>query len=492
MVVLGDKDLLQSAYEKIPKIGKSVAADYHRLKFHVMPPTGLLNDPNGFIHIYGEYHLFYQFNPFATNHGTKFWGHVKSKDLVNWEELPIALAPVEWYEVNGCYSGSAVNDNGVFTLIYTGNVKPAPGERETYQCIARSKDGVIFNKYFNNPVMRNQPRGYTRNFRDPKVWRHEGAWYMVIGAQTIDNEGRVLLFKGEKLTKWSLIGEVAGCNINGLTNFGYMWECPDLFNLSGTDVLLSCPQGLTPQGDSYNNVYQAGYLLGKLDYWTGKMLHGDFTELDRGFEFYAPQTTLDEKGRRILIAWMGMPEEEEHPTIQYNWIHAMTIPRVLELKDGKLHQKPVEEIELLRQDRLEYKDILLDAQEIQLPNLRGEIFEMELEVEFGTAAEFGVKLRASKDFSNYTVLSYNQKNGKITLNRNKSGQGYKGSRSCTIRQAKNVKVRIFSDASSLEVFINDGEEVFTSRIYPGRDSTGISFFAEAGSAIIRSVTKWAL
>ena len=487
-----NEELLKKAYDRIEETKELVESDYYRLKYHIMPPVGLLNDPNGFVQINDEYHLFYQFHPFDTKHGLKYWAHVKSKDLVNWVECPIALAPSEWYETHGCYSGSGINDNGVLTLIYTGNVKDENGNRETYQCLVTSEDGVNFKKYENNPVIYNQPEGYTRHFRDPKVWKKDEIWYMVIGAQTINNEGKVLLFKSVDLKDWSLVGDTAGSGLNDLGYFGYMWECPDLFSLKGKDILIASPQGLESKGDLYNNIYQSGYFVGKLKYDSGRLIHGEFTELDRGFEFYAPQTTLDNKGRRILIACMGLPEEENHPTTEHGWIHTMTIPRVLELVGDKIYQKPVEEFKSLRKNEMFYQDITIDNDVIELENINGAVLELLIEFQVEDAAEYGVKLRTSEDGSEETVLFYNRESEKFEFNREKSGRALSGIRRCQLEDRKTLKLNVFMDRSSIEVFINDGEEVFSSRIYPDKNSTGIKFFAKGGRVKVKNLIMWDL
>lgn len=471
---------------------KLVEKDYHRLKYHIMPPAGLLNDPNGFIHIHGEYHLFYQLNPLHTKHGLKYWGHVISKDLVNWEQQPIALYPTEWYERNGCYSGCAVDNGGTLTLIYTGNVKNEEGIRETYQCIATSKDGINFEKDGENPIISNQPKGYTRHFRDPKVWKKDGVWYMVIGTQTNKEVGKVLLYTSADLKEWSMVGVVTGSYENNLVDMGYMWECPDLFSLDGQEVLLACPQGMKPRGDLYNNIYQSGYFIGRLNYETGALSHGNFIELDRGFEFYAPQTTEDKRGRRILIGWMGLPGEEEHPTTEYGWIHAMTIPRELSLISEKLVQKPVEELKALRKNHIFHGDILLKKEAINLSGIQGDAIELLVECNLLTAEAFEIHLRCSEDGAEKTILSYYKGTSNIELNRNSSGKGYGGIRRCTITPREFIKFHIFMDTSSIEIFVNDGEEVFSSRIYPSEQSRGIKFFAVNGEAIITEVNQWDL
>lgn len=155
-------------------------ADSHYPQWHPAPVTGLMNDPNGFIWFAGRYHLFYQWNPLGCDHRYKCWGHWSSADLVHWQHEPMALMPDEEYDRNGCYSGSAVDNNGVLTLCYTGNVKFDDGGRTAWQCLAVQNDDGTFAKL--GPVLP-LPDGYTGHVRDPKVWRHDGQWYMVLGAQ---------------------------------------------------------------------------------------------------------------------------------------------------------------------------------------------------------------------------------------------------------------------------------------------------------------------
>ncbi len=328
--------------------------DPHRPAWHLAPSVGLLNDPNGFIQHNGVYHLFYQWNPLGCDHRNKCWGHWQSIDLVHWEHQPLALAPGACYDSHGCYSGSAVVAEDKVTLIYTGNVKFPDGSRTAYQCLAQASDRGEYRKL--GPVLP-LPEGYSGHVRDPKVWRHQDAWYMVLGARDLQDRGKVLLLRSSDLRDWQALGEIAGSGLNDLGEFGYMWECPDLFSLDGGDVLICCPQGLAPQPERYLNRYQAGYLLGKLDYRQAAFSHGEFHELDAGFEFYAPQTTLAEDGRRLLFAWMGVPEQDEeaHPTRRYGWLHTMTCPLELSLRHGRLHQRPTRELQQLRGEREDWQ-----------------------------------------------------------------------------------------------------------------------------------------
>jgi beta-fructofuranosidase len=133
------------------------------------------------------------------------------------------------------------------------------------------------------------PEGYTGHVRDPKVWRHEGRWYMVLGAQDRQKRGKVLLFSSADLHQWTSEGEIAGAGINGLHDAGYMWECPDLFPLGDQHILICCPQGI-PGEERYLNTYPAVWMAGGFDYASAAFTHGELHELDAGFEFYAPQT----------------------------------------------------------------------------------------------------------------------------------------------------------------------------------------------------------
>lgn len=472
--------LMKQAYEEIEKHRETVEKDYYRLHYHLMPPVGLLNDPNGFIQWQGTYHLFYQWMPFKTGHGSKFWGHYSSKNLVNWHSEPIALAPTDWFDKNSCYSGSAVVDGEVMKLFYTGNVKDEQGNRETYQCVAESNDGIVFEK---KGVVVTLPEGYTPHFRDPKVWRHGDSWYIIIGAQSKDLHGKAVLFRSENLAEWTHLGVIAGSQENGLGDFGYMWECPDLFSLNGKDILLVSPQGLESEGMLYQNKYQTGYFVGKLDYTTAEYTHGSFTELDRGFEFYAPQTTLDEQGRRLVFGWMGVPEqgEDSHPTIAHKWIHAMTLPRELKLVDGKVYQLPVKELQELRGEEVAYQQLEITSnQDVVLDGVNGDSLELELSLKENTFDSFSISFR------DYATFSYDVKNKVATLERRSFVNREMEMRQCSLRELK--ELQIFLDTSSVEIFINGGEEVFTARIFPEEINKNIVFRGEG--RVIATIRKW--
>ncbi|WP_338501304.1 sucrose-6-phosphate hydrolase [Erwinia aphidicola] len=423
-----------------------VAEDPHRPAWHLAPPVGLMNDPNGFIQFNQRYVLCYQWNPLACAHGAKFWGQWSSADLVNWRHEPLALAPSEGYESHGCYSGSAVDNQGELTLIYNGNVKFDDGQRTAWQCLATRNAAGDYTKL--GPVVA-LPAGYTGHVRDPKVWRHAEQWYMVLGAQDLKLQGKVLLLRSPDLHQWTLLGEIAGSQLNGLGDFGYMWECPDLFTLGEHSVLLVCPQGLPAADGRYLNTFQSGYFCGTLDYDHHQFSHGEFHELDLGFEFYAPQTCLSDDGRRLLIGWMGIPDEDEfyQPTKAYGWMHTMTCPRELTLQSERIYQQPARELQQLRQQQ-----VTLNARADELPLLAIDSAELELTFNGSFRANFADTLQLVVE------------PGGIWLHRNNLRSGEAEQRQWL---GSVHSLRILCDRSSVEIFINQGEAVMSARYFPG-------------------------
>jgi beta-fructofuranosidase len=189
------------------------------------------------------------------------------------------------------------------------------GSRTAWQCLATENADGTFSK--TGPVLP-LPEGYTGHVRDPKVWRHEDRWYMVLGAQDRQKRGKVLLFSSRTFISGRSEGEIAGAGINGLHDAGYMWECPDLFPLGDQHILICCPQGIAREKERYLNTYPAVWMAGGFDYASAAFTHGELHELDAGFEFYAPQTMQTSDGRRLLVGWMGVPDGEEmrQPTRQ--------------------------------------------------------------------------------------------------------------------------------------------------------------------------------
>jgi beta-fructofuranosidase len=494
MILLSHGKRVKEAEQRVKKAKEMLQDDVHRLAYHIMAPVNWMNDPNGLIQFNGEYHVFYQFHPDSPKWGPMHWGHVKSKDLVHWEHAPIALAPSEEYDRDGCFSGSAVNDNGVLTLIYTGNVwlNKEQTELKQYQCLATSKDGIHFEKDAANPVLSEPPFDCQGHIRDPKVWKHEDHWYMILGTREGDN-GKVVLYKSKNLRQWTFVNVVAESN----GRLGYMWECPDLFHLNGKDVLIFSPQGIEPVGDRFNNLYQTGYLVGSFDYETGILTHGEFEELDKGFDFYAAQTFLDEKGRRILFGWMDM-WESYMPTQKHGWAGALTLPRILELDDQeRLLMKPVPELQLLREESIHLGSFLVAPNKTgYVPSVKGDRLEIIAQFSLATfhGSSFGIKVRCSDDFHEETILRYDARESTVIFDRNRSGKGEGGIRRAAldIKDKETITFHVFIDRSSVELFVNDGELVMTGRIYPEETSQFVDVFAEGGEVTVLSFYAWKL
>lgn len=433
------------------------AADPWRPAFHIAPRRGLLNDPNGLVHWDGAFHIFYQWNPTGCTHANKNWAHLRSPDLIHWEELPIALAPVDSFDSHGCYSGSAVVDGKTLVLVYNGNVRDAGGERQTYQCLATSSDGISFEKL--GPVISGPLPGYTAHFRDPKVWRAaDGSWRMVIGAQTTELEGTVLLLRGTDLTRWTLDRQLLAPGA-----FGYMCECPDFFRIDDTAILIFCEQSTVDGRDS--NL--AGYVRADL----GATARRDaFHRLDHGRDFYAPQTFTAPDGRRLMLAWMGLPEQDEAPSIAHGWMHCLTLPRELQVKGGRLCQQPARELATLRKAHTALGGLTVEGLHV-LP-LRAAAFELavawneEPSTPGGAPqAAFTLDLRAGD--TERTSLRIDPAARRLALETVQPDGATVPLGDATVPDGWPFgTVRIFVDRSSVEVFAADGAVTFSARIFP--------------------------
>ena len=430
------------------------AADPHRQKFHIQPPVGWLNDPNGLCKIGDEYHAFFQYGPFDVNGGVKHWGHVRSRDLLHWEYLPTMLYPDEPFDCHGVYSGSALlGDDGTLYLYYTGNVKH-PGKFDYIKqgrghnvCLATSRDHLHVDSKQCLLYNADYPAGLTCHVRDPKVFTYDGRFYMVLGARTLADKGEVLVFESADRLHWN--------HINTLTtpeSFGFMWECPDLFELDGQWFLAVSPQGIECQ-----NVYGCGYFPVYGD-WRGSCKLGAFRDADFGFDYYAPQSFTDETGRRIQIGWMGMPDAAygNKPTVDYGWQHCMTVPRAL-THDGQGHilQNPVSELDALRGAPVAVRDGAVQAVSACFDLLAAPRGDFALTLNGGLTLAYAEADRTAC----------------LTFTAPAMAAGRTGRRA--VLDAPCRSLRIVGDASSLEIFLNDGAAVLSTRYYPAAGSVAL-------------------
>ena len=427
-----------------------------RLTHHLMPPTGWLNDPNGLCYFKGRYHVFFQYAPFDAEGGLKFWGHYSSDDLVSWRYEGVPLYPDSSYDCHGVYSGSAIVEDEKLHLFFTGNIK-MDGDydyinngRQASTLHVESEDGVHFSAKEVAVDYRNYPEDYTQHVRDPKVWKDGADYFMALGGRKKNDQGAVLIYKSEDLKNWDYDKE-----ITTEEPFGYMWECPDLFEIDGEQALSISPQGLEREEYRFQNIYQSGYFLLKED----KINVKEFQEWDMGFDFYAPQTFVDDKGRRILIGWMGMPDAEEeyiNKTIDEGWQHCLTVPRELKVQDGKILQYPVKELERLRKE----KTILHDEKSIVEVRVEvNEGFDLVLEEIAITGSSFQVSMGGQM------IFKYEEGIAEIGFS-GIAGAG-RERRKAKISELRNI--RLLADTSAAEIYLNDGETVFSTRYYPDRE-----------------------
>lgn len=460
------------------EIQEQINKDPWRLSYHLMPETGWLNDPNGAVQKDGIFHIYHQYVPEDATGGKTHWGHKTSTDLVHFKEEEIFLSPEMSFDKDGVYSGSAIVKDDQIHFFYTGNVKELAGEyihygREQHTVHVVSDDG--FNVLKREVVIHHDdyPEGFTAHIRDPKVFEKNGQYYMILGARKSDNTGAMLTYQSTNLEDWEYIGNF----IDGQEDEGFMFECPDFFETADTDVLIMSPQGIQPQGYEYQGSYQAGYLLGDVNWEKVKFeAETDFKELDRGFDFYAPQSFTDEAGNQILWGWMGMADSSPefiNPTVETGWQHALTLPRVLTVEAGQLKQRPHQAYEVLRQNITEGQ---IDATDEIFNDLSGEIYELKL-VFSDVPTDFSMTLRQD------TRIDYRE--GVITLSHGYSGFGR---RKRQIQLNELNELRVFSDSSSIELFINDGEYVMTTRVYPDAGSNQINIAADGKI----SYKKWDL
>ena len=444
------------------KAEKSADADSRfRQKIHLMPPTGWLNDPNGLCQHGGVFHAYFQYSPFNAEGGVKMWGHCTSRDMVRWEYQGTALYPDQPFDCHGVYSGSAFAEDGVMYVYYTGNVKLEDREdydyintgREANTVLVTSRNGQNFGP--KQLLMKNTdyPPDLSLHVRDPKVWKDHGTYYMIQGARTKADTGQALIFRSEDRINWTLHNRV-----ETEAPFGYMWECPDYFEVSGVKLLLASVQGLTGGVWDERNVYQSGYFLVGGDILDEYRL-SEYRLWDYGFDYYAPQSFETEDGRRIQIGWMGMPDCEEYtnPTIKDGWQHCFTFPREIFVEDGKVRQRPVRELE---------------ERERQIEDVQDDAFSGLFIKEGYPVYDLTVDRISENRFravlADELVLEYTGRRFEMRfLNRNKSSvSAGRGLRYTELERLENV--RILADVSSVEVFLNNGEYVLTTRYYPDK------------------------
>ena len=458
-----------------------------RPAYHMTPYVGWLNDPNGFSYYKGKYHQFYQYNPYDVRWAPMHWGHAVSTDLLHWEYLPCALAPDSPADNGpGCFSGSATEmDDGRQLLMYTSVVaeKQPNGEMRDIQTQSIAiGDGLNYEKPACNPVLtqKDLPEGFSKfDFRDPKIWREaDGTYSVVTVCLAEDGSGAAALFQSKDGFDWHFVTVLERCN----NQYGKMWECPDFFGLEDKHVLICSPQSMKADKYEFHNGHNSVYFLGDYDKENHVFIKEEPHTLDYGMDFYAPQTTLLPDGRRVMIAWMKSWDACVVPDSQ-DWQGMMTLPRELEIKDGRIWQKPVKEIENYRANKCHYTDKKIDCY-TTFDGIKGRTLDMTVELSGEEYHDFTVEMACDDEYS--TAFTYNRVAGVLEIDRTCCGvtKDVVCVRKIKIADTdRKLKLRFIMDRQSIELFINDGQQVATTAICTPLQADGICFNCD-GSAVV--------
>lgn len=465
--------------------------DFHRPAYHFRPRANWMNDPNGLIQWKGVYHMYYQYNPAAAKHGKIHWGHATSRDLVHWQHRPVALTPSpEGPDAEGCWSGCAVPQSGRPVFLYTGW---ANGQQTT--CLAKATDDSLDHllPYASNPVIAQPPITPLEGFRDHTVWREAGAspaWLMAIGSGIPEKHGLALVYRSPDLVNWQYIGPLTDNQTSQRFPLysGDMWECPSFFELNGKHVLM-----ISIVGEKHA-WYTAAYVGSYSPYRFSPV---SFEKVDYGdLCFYAPQTFLDEHGRRIMFGWITETRPEKQQLAD-GWSGVMSLPRRLSVdRDGNLQQEFLAELEQLRHTGVHLERWELTPQNpLRLDEHAGNQLEIRIELEASGAGQATLACLRTPDGQEETRLVVDWENRQLILDRSSSsldGDVDHSERRGPLPEPLQgaIQLHIYLDHSVIECIANQ-RTTLTGRMYPTRaDSCGLVLSAPQGRTMLRSLDIW--
>ena len=470
-------------------------ADPERPKFHLTGPIGWINDPNGFSIYKGEYHLFFQYHPYRTIWGPMHWGHAKTQDFIKWEYLPCALAPDTDADRNGCFSGSAIElPDGRQLLMYTGVYwkirEDGYREEHQHQCMAVG-DGIDYEKYEGNPVLgsKDLPEGASKlDFRDPHIMKLGDKYYCIAGNRPADGSGSLPVFESDDAFHWSFKCILDAC----YNEFGRMWECPDFFEQDGKHVIFVSPQEMAPMGLEFHAGYGTVALVGSFDEEKFAFNREHLQAVDYGIDFYAPQVVKTPDGRQVMIAWMENWTNTGCKFEQNRLFGAMTLPRELHIRaDGRLIQTPVRELQNYYGRKVAYENVVI-FKESNLSGISGRYLDMTVTVSpTSTGGYEWFKLFLAKDGEHNVMIRYKPQSNIVKIDRSRCGGRFDIVHTREIIVSPNkgmIKLRVIMDGNSVELFINDGEQAATFKLYnKTMQAQSISF--EADQPVLLNVVK---
>ena len=447
-----------------------IGSDPSRPVYHLHPPAYWMNDPNGTIFYKGYYHVFYQHNPYGDTWAHIHWGHARSKDLVHWKHLPIAIWPSEEKGEAQCFSGCLhINKKGVPIIYYTKvPTKPEKTPREQWAAIG-DDDLINWEKYAGNPILDLKNHGEVKfkwNWRDPFIFEEQGRTFMVLGAMLDEKNGDPVIpiyeAGDEDLLKWIY----RSIFFRGSNSEKRFFECPNFFKIGQKWVLLFSPY------------MPVEYYIGSFNLEALTFMPETHGHLDHSTEYYATNVSFDDKGRCILFSWIrGFLKGR-------GWNGCLALPRVLSLDDrGILTQKAVAELKRLRNRHFTFSNINLDHNRFFLKDVAGDTLEIFATFKPLNMHTFGIKVRRSNDGKKAIAIRFD---GRIL-----DAAGTKVPLELT-EDNKALNLHIFLDKSVMEVFANDGRICITRVIYPGEGDLGIELFSEGGKTLVSALDVWTM
>ncbi|WP_025679554.1 GH32 C-terminal domain-containing protein [Paenibacillus polymyxa] len=493
----------QLNYDEIKLDRTPLLLDRHRPQYHVSPPAHWMNEPHAPIYFDGQYHLFYQHNPQGPFFHQIHWGHWVSQDLVHWRDLPVALAPEkDQLAPDGIWSGSATYDaDGLPVLFFTaGNDSASPNQsvalaRSTYT-LDGNPDLVQWVKHPEPLIVQKKGMGAFGDFRDPFVWKDDDGWYALVGSGI--EGGAALAFASQDMLNWTYKGPFFKADIQKFPYLGPIWELPVLLPL-GRDklgvnkhLLLVSPVGKGADVEVF-------YWIGQLDKQNLSFIPDQEKPqlIDVGdFHFTGPSGMVDPKTGRNIVFTIAQGDRTSEMEYKSGWAHNGGLPLSVYLRDdGRLGIEPIQELQSLRgPKRLSLRDHSLAETNVQLRNVHGDMLEIQLELEPGSAKKFGIKVRCTPDGEEETLLYYDWNQTMLLVDRSKTTL-HPGEKCGGVQGGKlellgeNLKLHIYLDRSMVEAYAN-GLKSLTTRVYPSRmDALGLEIWGD-GEPFVKSLDIW--
>jgi beta-fructofuranosidase len=470
-MMIEEKNKVAEWLESAPQKRQELSTDPHRPHYHFLPPNNWMNDPNGLIHWNGQYHMFYQHNPHNPFWGDIHWGHAVSDDLVHWKDLPLALIPDALpIDDGGCWSGSAVNNNGVPTILYTG-----VQNREQTTCLATSDENLlVWQKDKTNPILKapQLPGFRHQDYRDPFVWREGDTWYQAV-SMTIHNQGQALLYRSSDLRDWEylhpLISQEEREKINDIAD---IWECPNFFQLGGNETGAKWVL-IVSVWKNHTLLYPIAFVgeFRDLHFYPEQQQRLDWGEQC----LYAPLTFQDEKNRRLMFGWLQEQRSKE-AQLAAGWSGVMSLPRVLSLENNKVKLDFASELQTLRKEKIELSDVTLAGLQV-IDGMKSDGLELQLSLQRNLATRSGIALCHSEDEQTTIGVDWLAKELVIDTATTTYKAIFEGLETT-------VDLHLYADHSVIEVIANR-DVALTCRVYPKQAGGSVKLFSEGQSQVLK-------